>query len=170
MNPLVSALPRLGSAALRYALAVTSVAVAGLVAGAPGRQLIADPLERLIDNVTLQHAAVERIHRVVSPLARPSRVADGASLPLNPGDLWRIEKTSISGALERCRHGVLRQSLQVREGDLSRARNHARNCDTEGVGVERFRTRDVLAHEKGIEWSQPRGEIFAGRLQRSPPS
>jgi PAS domain S-box-containing protein len=53
-----SAASRLGSAALRYGLAVTSVAAAALVAGAPGRQLIADPLERLIDTVTLQHAAV----------------------------------------------------------------------------------------------------------------
>jgi len=49
---------RRGSAALRYGLAVTSVAAAALVAGPPGRQLIADPLERLIDTVTLQHAAV----------------------------------------------------------------------------------------------------------------
>src|SRR5262245_2465153 len=53
-----SAARRAGSATLRYGLAVTSVAVAALVAGPPGRQLIVDPLERLIDTVTLQHAAV----------------------------------------------------------------------------------------------------------------
>jgi two-component system sensor kinase FixL len=49
---------RLGSAALRYGLAASTVAAAAIVAGPPGRQLIADPLERLIDTVTLQHAAV----------------------------------------------------------------------------------------------------------------
>jgi PAS domain S-box-containing protein len=50
---------RLGSAALRYGLAVTSVAAASsFVVWPPGRQLVPDPLERLIDIVTLQHAAV----------------------------------------------------------------------------------------------------------------
>lgn len=52
------AAPRRRSAALRYGLAVTSVAAGALVAGPPGRHLIADPLERLIDTVALQHAAV----------------------------------------------------------------------------------------------------------------
>src|SRR5262245_16358247 len=53
-----SAVPRLGSAALRYGLAVTNVAVAALVVSPLGGPLIADPLERLIDTVALQHAAV----------------------------------------------------------------------------------------------------------------
>src|SRR5262245_8211909 len=53
-----SAVPRLGSAALRYGLAVTNVAVAALVVSPLGAPLIADPLERLIDTVALQHAAV----------------------------------------------------------------------------------------------------------------
>src|SRR5262245_43533914 len=53
-----SAVPRLGSAALRYGLAVTNVAVAALVVSPLGAPLIADPLERLIDTIALQHAAV----------------------------------------------------------------------------------------------------------------
>ena len=53
-----SVVSRLRSAALRYGLAVASVAAAALVSSPLGRQLVADPLERLIDAVTLLHAAV----------------------------------------------------------------------------------------------------------------
>jgi PAS domain S-box-containing protein len=49
---------RLTSAPLRYGLALASVAVAALAASPLGRLLLADPLERLIDAVALQHAAV----------------------------------------------------------------------------------------------------------------
>src|ERR1044072_2001460 len=88
---------------------------------------------------------------VAEPRSGPFGVADAAASPLHAGNLGVVERAPVAGALERAGDSVLRQLLQLGDGDLEFFRDQSVDAHALRRRVDGWRLRNVLADEERVE-------------------